>query len=92
MLFFYINEDGCLVKCYPVIECGIPLEEIARKDTPPGTPFYFIKKDDTPADITYFSAWELQDADTPDGYGIGNKAWFAEQEQKRKALEEQSNG
>ena len=67
------------------ISCIIPsaelsIEEIARKDVPAGLPYLFVTADQLPDD-TFFNAWEA-DFSTPDGYGIGADAWFAEQANK----------
>jgi hypothetical protein len=64
--------------------CGLTVEEIARKDVPPGVPYLIINRSDLPEDPTYRDAWTA-DFSTPDGHGIGHEAWFAEQA-------EQSNG
>lgn len=66
----------------PVIDCGIPLEEIARKDVPPGVPYKFIKNTDLPKDYHFAAAWDA-DFSNPDGYGVGPDAWFNEQESKK---------
>lgn len=63
----------------------IPLEEVARKDVPAGVPYLIVDAEDLPEDHYFFEAWEA-DFSTPDGYGIGQKAWFEEQE----ALKEQA--
>ena len=51
--------------------------ETARKDVPAGVPFQIVSHADLPE---YWSqeAWEV-DFSTPDGVGIGDEAWFAEQ-------------
>lgn len=74
------REDGGLVFTYPC-DCGIPVQEIARKDVPPGKPFIVLDASDLPEDRTYMDAWTA-DFSNPDGYGIGPEAWFAEQEGK----------
>lgn len=73
----YPHEGGVavIVPC----PCGLPVEEIARKDVPAGLPFLIVEADEIPADRTYRSAWTA-DFSEPDGYGIGADAWFAEQE------------
>ena len=60
-------------------DCGIPIEEIARKDVPAGVPFLIVDVSELPTDRTYRDAWTA-DFSTPDGVGIGAEAWFAEQE------------
>jgi hypothetical protein len=57
----------------------IPVEEVARKDVPAGVPYRIVNRADMPSDFLFWEAW-IVDFSTPDGYGIGAEAWFAEQE------------
>jgi hypothetical protein len=61
----------------PSEECGLTIEEIARKDVPDGVPFIIVDEKDLPSDHTFFDAWQA-DFSKPDGYGVGHKKWFAE--------------
>lgn len=83
------QENGSVALVIPAPDCGISIEEIARKDVPEGTPYMIVDASDIPEDHTFFNAWEA-DFSSPDGYGIGQDAWFAEQEAIRKAAEEQA--
>lgn len=82
-LIIYPNDDGSVTFCYPA-DCGIPVEEIARKDVPAGKPFLLVQDEFVPRDHTFFNAFEA-DFSSPDGYGIGSDAWFAEQAAKESA-------
>lgn len=82
-IIVFPNENGGVVFCYPA-DCGIPIEEIARKDVPAGKPFLFVSDELIPKDHTFFEAFEA-DFSNPDGYGIGPDAWFAEQAKKEKS-------
>ena len=66
----------------PAVDCGLSIEEIARKDVPAGVPYLIVDESDLPDDHTYFNAWEA-DFSNPHGHGIGHEAWFAEQERNR---------
>lgn len=61
------NEVGICV-IIPAPECGMPIEQIALKDVPTGTPYKIIDTSDVPADRTFRAAWEA-DFSEPDGYG-----------------------
>ena len=76
----YPNDQGGIAVIIPAQDCGISLEEIARKDVPAGIPFRIIDAADIPQDRTYREAWTA-DFSAPDGYGIGSDAWFAEQKE-----------
>ncbi len=76
----YPNSDGSLVMVMPA-DCGLPVEEIARKDVPAGVPYLIVDNADLPEDRTYLDAWTA-DFSEPDGHGIGPDAWFAEQAAK----------
>lgn len=78
-IIIYPNDEGHLSFVYPA-NCGITIQEIARKDVPAGKPFLIIPDAQVPRDHSFFEAFEA-DFSTPDGYGIGSDAWFAEQEQ-----------
>lgn len=58
--------------------CGLPIQEIARKDVPFGVPYRIIDAADIPADRTYRDAWSA-DFSAPDGHGLGPQRWFIEQ-------------
>jgi hypothetical protein len=77
---FFQQENGSVGWIIPALDCGIKLEEIARKDTPAGKPYIIVDNDVIPTDETFFEAWEA-DFSNPDGYGIGPAAWFIEQYQ-----------
>jgi len=76
----YPNPSGGVAFCYPS-PCGLSAMEIARKDVPVGVPFLLVPADQVPTDHTFFAAFEA-DFSSPDGYGIGPEAWFAEQAAK----------
>lgn len=76
-VILYPNDDGSLVLVIPC-DCGITVEEIARKDVPAGKPFLIVDRADLP-DAAYVDAWTADFTD-PDGVGIGSDAWYAEQE------------
>jgi hypothetical protein len=72
----YPNGSGGIAVIHPTGE--LPVNEVARKDVPPGVAYLIIEDADLPDDRTYREAWTA-DFTTPDGYGIGAEAWFAEQ-------------
>lgn len=74
----YPGESGPCI----VVPTGVfSDEETARKDVPAGVPYLFIRRDDIPSNPEAFAAW-APDFSSPDGYGIGPEAWFAEQAAK----------
>lgn len=72
----YPNETT--VSIIRPLDCGLPFQEIARKDVPFGVPYRIIDAADIPADRTYRDAWTA-DFSTPDGVGLGPHRWFIEQ-------------
>lgn len=83
-IIIFPNNDGHLSFVIPTPTCGIPIEEIARKDVPAGKPYLIVSEELAPKDHTFFNAFEA-DFSNPDGYGIGAEAWFAEQAAKEQA-------
>lgn len=61
------NETGGISILMPV-ECGLSLDEIARKDVPQGRPYKIIDRSALPSDRTYRDAWTLGEF-VPDGIG-----------------------
>jgi hypothetical protein len=83
-LIIYPEGVSGIAICYPASNCGISLEEIARKDVPAGKPYLILDNSQVPTDHTFFNAFEA-DFSNPDGHGIGHDAWFAEQKAKEQA-------
>ena len=54
----YPSDDGGVAVIVPAPDCGLTIEEIARKDVPLGKPFKIIDAADVPNDRTFRNAWE----------------------------------
>ena len=78
------NGEGGICVVHPTGE--LPFEEVCRKDVPAGTPYLILTDDSEIADRTFREAWEA-DFSNPDGYGIGDEAWFAEKAAAEAAAE-----
>lgn len=74
----YPSSSGSVVLVSPNLECGLSIQEIARKDVPAAAPFLIIENASLPADFLFYEAWEA-DFSSPHGYGVGSQAWFIEQ-------------
>lgn len=83
-VIIFPNDEGWLSVISPALECGLTVEEIARKDVPAGKPYHIINADQLPTDNVFFNAWEA-DFSSPAGHGIGHEAWFAEQAAQEQA-------
>ena len=70
----YQNSDGGVSVIHPTGE--LPIEDVCQKDVPAGTPYLIVEDDVIPSDRSFRNAWEA-DFSNPDGYGIGDDAWFA---------------
>jgi hypothetical protein len=86
----YPTDDGGVAIIIPAPECELTIEKIALKDVPAETPYLIVDVSDIPFDREFRNAWE-SDFSTPDGYGIGADAWFAEQEAKKLEAENDNN-
>lgn len=82
-VIIFPNDKGWLSVVSPAAECGLTVDEIARKDVPAGKPYHIIDVNQLPQDDVFFNAWEA-DFSNPAGHGIGQEAWFAEQVAKQK--------
>jgi hypothetical protein len=80
----YPSDDGGVAIIIPTGD--IEIAEVARKDVPAGVAYKIVDVADIPSDRTFRNAWEV-DFTNPDGYGIGQDAWFAEQAAKAQESE-----
>ena len=55
----YPTEDGGVAIIVPAPDCGLTIEEIARKDVPAGADFRIVDAADIPDDRTFRNAWEF---------------------------------
>ncbi len=56
----YPTDDGGVAIIIPAPNCGLTIEDIARKDVPLGKPFQIIDEDEIPTDRTFRNAWTLE--------------------------------
>lgn len=54
----YPTPDGGVAIIVPAPDCGLTIEEIARKDVPAGVDFRIVDAADIPDDRTFRNAWE----------------------------------
>ena len=69
----YQNETGGISVIIPAD--ALPIEQLAQKDVPAGTPYFIVEESDVPSDRTFRDAWEA-DFTAPDGYGLGYDGWL----------------
>lgn len=55
----YPTPDGGVAIIVPAPDCGLTIEEIARKDVPAGVDFRIVDAADVPTDRTFRNAWEF---------------------------------
>lgn len=75
----YLEKEGFVSVITPT--GAIEFDQVARKDVPANQPYKIMNKSDIPENWVFHKAWEL-DISNPDGYGIGQQAWFIEQYNK----------
>ncbi|MAL10434.1 MAG: hypothetical protein CMF74_12315 [Maricaulis sp.] len=56
----YQTKDGGVAIIVPTDNCGLTVEEIAKKDVPSGRPYKIVDVSDVPSDRTFRNAWEYQ--------------------------------
>jgi hypothetical protein len=75
------QENGEIAIIVPTGE--IPVEEVARKDVPPGVPYFILDHTELPhPDWDYSAAWE-GDFSQAHGVGVGAEEWFAQKASTR---------
>lgn len=71
----YNQGDGRVVVVFPVLDCGLTVEQIALKDVPFGKPFKIMDIADLPVNVPQ-DVWTVDEADLTDGvgadYGVGS--------------------
>jgi hypothetical protein len=81
MKILYKNDDGSTTLIIPVLDSGLTIEEIARKDVPAGKNYWFVEDDEALQMYGVFGdSFIIDETNPPDGQGIGADAWFAERE------------
>lgn len=71
MKIIYPNGQGGVAVCSPVLDCGLTIEQIAKKDIPNGLPYKIVEDNQIPSDDFFFDAFEA-DFSSPDGVGEGS--------------------
>ena len=56
----YQTKDGGVAVIVPIDNCGLTVEEIAKKDVPSGRPYKIVDASDVPLDRTFRNAWEYK--------------------------------
>ena len=57
----YPNDDGGVSIIVPAPNCGLSIDEIAKKDVPAGKPYKIVNVSEIPSDRTFRDAWEYQE-------------------------------
>ncbi len=65
----YQNEEGGVSILTPASNCGLTLEQIAKKDVPAGKPYKIVDSSEIPSDRTFRNAWIVDESTLTDGVG-----------------------
>jgi len=65
----YKNSEGGVAILIPASNCGLTIEEIAKKDVPTGLPYKIVDVSEIPSDRTFRNAWDIDEAELTDGVG-----------------------
>lgn len=55
----YKTDDGGVAVIVPAQNCGLTIEEIAKKDVPAGKEYFIVDASEIPSDRTFRNAWEI---------------------------------
>ena len=64
----YKNDDESVAIIVPA-DCGLTIEQIAKKDVPTGKSYKIINSSEIPSDKTLRNSWSINDAELTDGVG-----------------------
>ena len=56
----YPTDEGGVAIIVPAPNCGLTIEEIAKKDVPAGKPYKIVDVSEIPEDRTFRNAWEME--------------------------------
>lgn len=87
-LVIYKIESGGFGILYGADGSDLPIDEVARKDCPAGSPFVIVDEEELPSSSYYADAWSVN-FDEPDGYGVGVDRWLLEHEAAMRGVEPQ---
>lgn len=63
-----IFSNGSGISIIIPADCGLSIEQIAKKDVPQGLPYLIVDASVIPTDREFRNAWEA-DFSNPDGFG-----------------------
>ena len=64
----YKNTDGSIAIIVPA-NCGLTVEQIAKKDVPTGLKYKIVDVSEVPSDREFRNAWTIDEAELTDGVG-----------------------
>tara|TARA_R100000655_G_scaffold109497_1_gene164172 strand:- start:1020 stop:1235 length:216 start_codon:yes stop_codon:yes gene_type:complete len=64
----YKNTDNTIAIIVPS-DCGLTIEQIAKKDAPTGLKYKIVNVSEVPSDRTFRNAWEIDESELTDGVG-----------------------
>jgi len=64
----YKNTDGTIAIIIPA-NCGLTVEQIAKKDVPTGLKYKIVDVSEIPSDREFRNAWTIDEAELTDGVG-----------------------
>ena len=64
----YKNDDESVAIIVPA-DCGLTIEQIAKKDVPTGKSYKIVDLSEVPSDKEFRNAWRIDDAELTDGVG-----------------------
>ena len=64
----YKNDDGSISIIIPA-DCGLTVEQIAKKDVPTGLSYKIVNVSDISSDRTFRNAWTIDNSELTDGVG-----------------------
>jgi hypothetical protein len=55
----YKTDEGGVAVIVPAPDCGLTIDEIAKKDVPAGKQYFIVDASEIPSDRTFRNAWEI---------------------------------
>jgi hypothetical protein len=66
-VIIWMQDNGVLAVTHPADNCGLTIEEIAKKDLPSGKKYKIIEVEDLPEWNEFRDAWEIDEEELTDG-------------------------
>jgi hypothetical protein len=82
-IVIYEGPENSVSILYPC-ECGLTIEQIAKKDVPEGSDYAIVDADSIPSDLTFFPVWKYNEGEVEIDLDGAKELWKNKWREARK--------